>query len=172
MMAAAVILLGMSACKKAENQALQQEEIPQPANAAEMDQVVASLLDKLAPEDSVATRTSEIVTTPSGLKYRVVKEGTGKQPTAQDVVSVNYEGRLLDGTVFDSSYDRGEPAQFPLSGVIPGWTEGLQYMKEGAVYEFYIPYNLAYGDRDNPAIPAKSDLLFKVQLLEVKAPEN
>lgn len=108
-------------------------------------------------------------TTASGLKYKVIKEGKGKSPKATDVVLVNYEGKLLDGTIFDSSYQRGEPISFPLNRVIAGWTEGLQLMKEGGTYEFLIPYNLAYGEQGAPpVIPPKADLIFKVDLIEVK----
>lgn len=105
--------------------------------------------------------------TPSGLKYHVVKEGTGAKPSATDMVKVHYEGTLLDGTIFDSSYMRGSPIDFPLDKLIPGWTEGVQLMKEGAVYEFYIPYNLAYGERGSGPIPPKQDLLFTIELLKV-----
>lgn len=106
--------------------------------------------------------------TESGLKYTVVTEGTGKQPTATDNVTVHYTGRLTNGTVFDSSVDRGVPATFPLNRVIPGWTEGLQLMKEGGKTVFYIPSNLAYGAAGAPgAIPPNSDLIFEVELLEV-----
>lgn len=109
--------------------------------------------------------------TASGLKYRVIEAGNegGKSPAATDVVVVNYEGRLLNGNVFDSSFERGEPAMFPLNQVIAGWTEGLQLMKEGAVYEFLIPSELAYGERGAGAqIPPNSDLVFLVQLLSVQ----
>ena len=106
--------------------------------------------------------------TDSGLQYVVEKEGTGKQPTATSEVTVHYTGKLLDGTVFDSSINRGEPATFPLNRVIPGWTEGLQLMKEGSIYELYIPYDLAYGPDGAGPIPPKADLIFKVELLEVK----
>jgi FKBP-type peptidyl-prolyl cis-trans isomerase len=108
--------------------------------------------------------------TESGLSYIVVKDGTGKSPKAEDTVEVNYEGYLPDGTVFDSSYQRGESATFPLNGVIAGWTEGLQLMKEGGVALLYIPYNLAYGDRGYPGSPIgpNQDLIFKVELISVK----
>lgn len=111
---------------------------------------------------------STYMTTPSGLKYVVVKEGTGKSPSATDAVTVHYTGMLTDGTVFDSSINRGEPATFPLNRVIPGWTEGLQLMKEGGTTIFYIPSNLAYGKQGAPgAIPPNSDLIFEVQLIGV-----
>lgn len=105
--------------------------------------------------------------TPSGLQYKVVKEGKGKSPKATDVVLVHYTGKLTDGTVFDSSIQRGEPISFPLNGVIAGWTEGLQLMKEGSEYILYIPSELAYGDQDNGPIPGGSTLVFQVQLIEI-----
>lgn len=121
---------------------------------------------------STSAADSTYVQTASGLKYAVIKEGTGASPKATDVVTVNYAGRLtdLDGTEFDSSYRRGEPTSFPLNQVIPGWTEGLQLMKEGAVYEFYIPADLAYGERGGGPIPPNAPLLFKVELISVGAP--
>ncbi len=106
--------------------------------------------------------------TESGLRYIVLNEGTGKQPQATSNVTVHYEGKLVDGTVFDSSIQRGQPIDFGLNQVIPGWTEGVQLMKEGAKYRFYIPYNLAYGERGYPGvIPPKSDLIFEVELIRV-----
>lgn len=106
--------------------------------------------------------------TPSGLQYVVVKEGEGAMPTAEDEVTVHYTGKLLDGTVFDSSVNRGEPATFPLNRVIPGWTEGVQLMKEGAKYTFFIPSDLAYGAQGVPnAIPPHSTLIFDVELIKV-----
>ena len=107
-------------------------------------------------------------TTESGLQYKVITEGTGKSPKATDVVKVDYEGKLIDGTVFDSSYERGEPVEFPLNQVIAGWTEGLQLMKEGGKYEFVIPSELAYGETGNQGIDPNSTLLFTVELKEVK----
>ena len=107
--------------------------------------------------------------TSSGLQYVVEKEGTGKQPTATSEVTVHYTGKLLDGTVFDSSINRGEPTTFPLNRVIPGWTEGLQLMKEGAKYTFFIPSDLAYGPAGIPnVIPPHSTLIFDVELISVK----
>ena len=105
---------------------------------------------------------------PSGLQYEVIREGNGKRPKATDQVRCHYEGTLVDGTVFDSSRRRGEPAVFPLNGVIRGWTEGLQLMQEGAVYRFFIPYNLAYGENGAGAsIPPYAALVFEVELIEV-----
>ena len=106
--------------------------------------------------------------TESGLQYVVDKEGTGAQPSATDEVTVHYTGRLLDGTVFDSSVNRGQPATFPLNRVIPGWTEGVQLMKEGAKFTFFIPSDLAYGPQGIPnAIPPHSTLIFDVELIKV-----
>src|SRR5216117_1515493 len=110
--------------------------------------------------------------TASGLQYKVIKEGTGAQPKATDTVTVNYRGTLINGTEFDSSYKRGEPASFPLNGVIKGWTEGLQLMKVGSKYQFFVPPNLAYGDRAlGPDIAPNSTLIFDVELLGVKPAE-
>lgn len=114
-----------------------------------------------------------IVETESGIQYRVLKEGSGKSPQANDDVTVHYVGKLADGTVFDSSVERGEPATFGVSQVIPGWTEALQLMKEGAKYELYIPYDLAYGERGaGGQIPPYATLIFEVELLEVNAVEE
>lgn len=109
-----------------------------------------------------------VVALPSGLLYQVLNEGSGKKPTAADTVECHYEGRLIDGTVFDSSYKRGESATFPLNGVIAGWTEGVQLMSEGAKYRFFIPYQLAYGERGaGAAIPPFAALVFDVELIKV-----
>ena len=109
-----------------------------------------------------------IVTLPSGLQYQVLKEGNGKKPSAKDTVMCHYEGFLIDGTVFDSSIQRGEPATFPLQQVIAGWTEGLQLMQEGAKYRFFIPYRLAYGEGGAGAsIPPFAALIFDVELIQV-----
>ena len=113
-------------------------------------------------------RKEGVVTTASGLQYTVLKEGTGGKPTATDKVRCHYEGFLTDGTVFDSSIQRGTPADFPLNGVISGWTEGLQLMAEGAKYRFFIPYQLAYGERGAGAmIPPYAALIFDVELIQV-----
>lgn len=111
----------------------------------------------------------EVKTTESGLQYEVITEGKGNKPAATDVVKVHYKGTLIDGTVFDSSYDRGEPAEFPLNGVIKGWTEGLQLMSVGSKYKLYIPYQLGYGERGaGGTIQPYSALIFDVELLEIK----
>ena len=109
-----------------------------------------------------------VVTTASGLQYKVLTQGEGKKATADDMVEVHYEGRLLDGTIFDSSYQRGQTASFKPTQVIKGWTEALQMMPEGSTWELYIPYNLAYGERGNRNIPPYSTLIFKVQVIAVK----
>ena len=111
----------------------------------------------------------EVTVTESGLAYEVLKEGAGKSPTATETVEVHYHGTLIDGTVFDSSVERGQTIEFPLNRVIPGWTEGVQLMKEGAKYRFYIPYDLAYGAQGSaPKIPPYSALVFDVELFKVK----
>ena len=111
----------------------------------------------------------EVKVTDSGLQYEVLKEGTGKSPSATETVEVHYHGTLIDGTVFDSSVQRGQTISFGLNQVIPGWTEGVQLMKEGAKYRFYIPYNLAYGERGSgQTIPPYAALIFDVELFKVK----
>jgi len=110
-----------------------------------------------------------VIALPSGLQYKVLREGDGRKPKTTDQVVCHYEGFLIDGTVFDSSYQRGEPATFPLNQVITGWTEGLQLMQEGAKYRFFIPYRLGYGEGGAGAlIPPYSALIFDVELIEVK----
>ena len=110
-----------------------------------------------------------VVTLPSGLQYQVLREGNGKKPKATDKVECHYEGTLIDGTKFDSSYDRGQTATFGLNQVISGWTEGLQLMQEGAKYRFFIPYNLAYGENGaGQSIPPYAALIFDVELVAVK----
>jgi FKBP-type peptidyl-prolyl cis-trans isomerase FklB len=111
-----------------------------------------------------------VIETASGLQYKIIKEGKGKTPVATDQVTVNYEGKLLDGKVFDSSYDRKKPETFGVGGVIKGWSEGLQLMKEGGIYELYIKSDLAYGDQGNQSIPGGSTLIFKVELLKIAPP--
>lgn len=109
-----------------------------------------------------------VVTLPDGLQYKVITQGTGAIPTAEDKVKVHYHGTLTDGTVFDSSVDRGEPITFGVTQVIPGWTEALQMMPVGSKWMLYIPYDLAYGDRDGGPIPAYSNLIFEVELLGIE----
>ncbi len=112
---------------------------------------------------------TEFTTTPSGLKYRILRKATGDKPIASSTVTVNYVGWLDDGSEFDSSYRRGEPATFPLSGVVKGWTEGLQLVNEGGMIELEIPSDLGYGATGAPgAIPPHATLHFKVELLEIK----
>jgi FKBP-type peptidyl-prolyl cis-trans isomerase FkpA len=108
-----------------------------------------------------------VITTESGLQYEVITKGDGPMPTDTSTVKVHYEGTLINGEVFDSSYDRGEPISFALNGVIPGWTEGLQLMPVGSTYKLYVPSNLGYGPRGNARIPGNSVLIFKVELLEI-----
>ena len=109
-----------------------------------------------------------VITLKSGLQYKVLKEGTGRKPGKTSRVRCNYEGTFTNGMVFDSSYKRGEPIEFGLNQVIKGWTEGLQLMSEGAKYELYLPYHLAYGDRGTGGIPPYSALKFVVELIEVR----
>jgi FKBP-type peptidyl-prolyl cis-trans isomerase len=111
-----------------------------------------------------------VVELPSGLRYETVQEGTGPAPKPTDTVKVHYTGKLIDGTVFDSSVQRGEAAEFPLDQVIAGWTEGIQKMKKGGKIKLYVPPNLAYGDDGRPGIPPSSTLIFDVELLDIKPP--
>lgn len=133
-------------------------------------QAEAGKAAKTAGEDFLAENAKKdgVTVTKSGLQYEVLNEGSGKKPKATDTVRCHYEGRLLDGTVFDSSYKRNEPADFGLQQVIAGWTEGVQLMAEGAKYRFYIPYMLAYGEGGAGAmIPPFSTLVFDVELIKV-----
>ena len=144
----------------------QQQEAKQRAAAAEKYKD-----NKDKGEEWLANKALEegVVTLPSGLMYQVLNEGNGKKPKATDTVKCHYEGMLIDGTLFDSSIQRGEPAEFPLNGVIAGWTEGLQLMQEGAKYRFFIPYTLGYGEHGaGQSIPPFSALVFDVELIEVK----
>jgi len=153
---------------------------PTDINVAEAQQTVGLFLQKQEEERAKFVREAGeqflaenakregVKTTASGLQYEVLQAAIGKHPTATDTVRCHYEGRLTDGTVFDSSYRRGEPAEFPLAGVIAGWTEGLQLMAEGAKFRFFIPYNLAYGTRGaGQSIPPYAALVFDVELIKV-----
>lgn len=151
---ASLAVLGFSSCNK---------------SSAPDTEVASGPVSEPAAEASAAT-SDEATTTDSGLKYWVLESGNGAvHPRATDRVTVHYHGTLLDGTVFDSSVDRGEPATFPLNRVIPGWTEGLQLMKQGDKFKFEIPSDLAYGARSpSPAIPPNSTLIFEVELLGIQ----
>ena len=113
-------------------------------------------------------KNKDVVTLPSGLQYKIIQEGEGKSPVDTSFVTVHYTGTLIDGKVFDSSVERGEPAQFPVNGVIPGWTEALKLMKPGAKWVLYVPSALAYGERGNQGIAPNSVLIFDVQLISVE----
>lgn len=144
----------------------QEQEAKQQAAAAEAGKVAKAAGEAFLAENG---KKDCVVTLPSGLQYQVLKEGDGKKPSATDQVVCHYEGTLIDGTVFDSSYQRNQPATFGLNQVIAGWTEGVQLMQEGAKYRFFIPYNLAYGERGAGAqIPPFAALVFDVELIEVK----
>lgn len=144
----------------------QEQEAKQQAAAAEAGKAAKAAGEAFLAENA---KKDGVVTLPSGLQYQVLKEGNGKKPSATDQVVCHYEGTLIDGTVFDSSYQRNQPATFGLNQVIPGWTEGVQLMQEGAKYRFFIPYKLAYGERGAGAqIPPFATLVFDVELIEVK----
>ena len=143
-----------------------EQEAKQQAAAAEAGKAAKAAGEAFLAENG---KKDGIVTLPSGLQYQVLKEGDGKKPSATDQVVCHYEGTLIDGTVFDSSYQRNQPATFGLNQVIAGWTEGVQLMQEGAKYRFFIPYNLAYGEHGAGAqIPPFAALVFDVELIEVK----
>ena len=143
----------------------QKQEEKQRASAAERHKELKAQGEQYLAENG---KKDGVVTLPSGLQYQVLQEGNGRKPKATDQVKCHYEGMLVDGTLFDSSIQRGEPATFPLNGVIAGWTEGLQLMQEGAKYRFFIPYHLGYGERGAGAsIPPFAALVFDVELIEV-----
>ena len=144
----------------------QEQEAKQQAAAAEAGKAAKAAVEAFLAENG---KKDGVVTLPSGLQYQVLKEGDGKKPSATDQVVCHYEGTLIDGTVFDSSYQRNQPATFGLNQVIAGWTEGVQLMQEGAKYRFFITYKLAYGERGAGAqIPPFAALVFDVELIEVK----
>ena len=159
--------------KKSEEEIASAQKVLQRASeasfkkeAAENSAKEAEFLEKNAKKDGVKT-------TESGLQYEVLSEGTGPLPTLTDTVKVHYKGTLLDGTVFDSSYERGNPVEFPLNAVIAGWSEGLQLMKVGSKYKLYIPAKIAYGERGvSQVIPPNSVLTFEVELLEIMPPST
>jgi FKBP-type peptidyl-prolyl cis-trans isomerase FkpA len=136
-----------------------------------------SVVDAKTPQENKAAGTAfltanakknNIVTTKSGLQYEIFTPGTGKTPSATDSVTVHYRGTKIDGQEFDSSYSRGEPATFPVNALIPGWTEGLQLMKEGGKYRFYIPSDLAYGESGGGSIDPNEALIFDVELIKIE----
>ncbi|WP_428775733.1 FKBP-type peptidyl-prolyl cis-trans isomerase [Vibrio sp.] len=147
----------------------------------DLDKRVAETMQKQAAEKAAAAKKTGddfraefekqegVKKTESGLLYQVMTPAEGEMPKATDTVQVHYKGTLVDGTQFDSSYDRGEPATFPLDRVIPGWTEGVQLMPVGSKFKFVIPPELAYGEQDTPTIPANSTLVFEVELLKIES---
>lgn len=157
--------VSMADSQKIVEEFFKEQEKKQRAAAAEIGKKLKAEGEAFLAENA---KKEGVKVTKSGLQYVVVEEGTGKQPKATDTVRVHYEGRLINGTTFDSSIKRGTPAEFPLNGVILGWTEGLQLMKEGAKYTFFIPYNLAYGEAGAAgAIPPCATLIFDVELIKV-----
>lgn len=177
----AVVIQALQASVKGDKTALTQEEALkvrqdfmtklQAKRAAE--EKTKAETNKKAGDAFLATNKAKkgVTTTASGLQYEVVKAGTGPKPKDTDTVQVHYTGTLLDGTKFDSSVDRGEPATFPLKGVIPGWTEGLQLMPVGSKYKFFIPANLAYGENGPGPIGPNATLTFDVELIKIVPPE-
>lgn len=154
--------------RPAINQAVQDAQARAQAAQQQQIEAMAEANLKTGEEYLVANAKKDGVTvTASGLQYRVLTAGSGDAPQATDTVRVHYEGRLISGDVFDSSYQRGEPVSFPLNGVIPGWSEGVQLMTPGAKYEFTIPAALAYGPSGTGPIPPNSVLVFDVELLEI-----
>ena len=154
-----------------EATAISPQEAMQTVQAYQRDQQVAQNANTLAESEAFLAETAQqegINITKSGLQYKIIEQGTGVQPQATDNVTVHYRGTLMNGQEFDSSYARGEPATFPLNGVIAGWTEGLQLMKEGGKFEFYIHPDLAYGERGaGGAIGPNAALVFQVELIKV-----
>lgn len=176
-----LVLLGVQDAF-AENLKLNEEEAQ--AALQSLDKRVAEKMKKKTEEKSAAAvlsgekyrtefaKKDGVKTTDSGLMYQVQTQGTGAKPAATDTVTVHYKGTLPDGTQFDSSYDRNQPATFPLDRVIPGWTEGVQLMPVGSKFTFVIPPELAYGDQDTPAIPGNSTLVFEVELIGIKGQDE
>lgn len=169
-----VLVQAMKDIKEGKPEALSQEEAMKAMQnlqqTAQKKQAETAEENKKKGDEFLAKNktNANVKTTESGLQYVVEKEGTGKTPTDTDEVKVHYVGTLIDGTKFDSSVDRGQPAEFPVNGVIKGWTEALKLMKEGSKYKLTIPSDLAYGPMARPGIPPNSVLQFDVELLEVK----
>lgn len=176
------LVAGVRAAMAGEDSELTDEQINTAVQALQQKQQAAMMEQQAAQQAVIEATKAEgaefladnaerdgVVVTDSGLQYEVLSQtDDGASPTAEDTVRVHYHGTLMDGTVFDSSVDRGEPIEFPLSGVIAGWTEGVQLMSEGDKFKFYIPSDLAYGDRSpSRSIPAGSMLIFEVELLDV-----
>lgn len=159
------LLVGGREAQQLVQQFFQEQEQKQRAAAAEKHKAAKEQGEQYLKENA---KKDGVVTLKSGLQYQVLREGNGRKPKATDQVKCHYEGMLIDGTLFDSSIQRGEPATFPLNGVIAGWTEGLQLMQEGAKYRFFIPYHLGYGERGaGGSIPPFATLVFDVELIEV-----
>lgn len=155
-----------SEAQKLVQQFFAEQEAKQRAAAEEKGKAAKVAGDNFLAENG---KKEGVITLPSGLQYQVLRDGNGKKPKATDQVECHYEGTLIDGTIFDSSYKRGQTATFPLNGVIAGWTEGLQLMQEGAKYRFFIPYQLGYGANGAGAsIPPYAALVFDVELIAVK----
>ena len=146
------------------------KKMKEEAEAERIKQIKITHKDNLDSGQSFLEENSKkegVITTESGLQYKIIKKGNGNSPILSDKVEVHYEGTLIDGTKFDSSFDRGEPAEFGVTNVIKGWTEALLLMKEGDEWELYIPYDLAYGDRGNVHIKPLSALIFKIHLISI-----
>ena len=158
---AAMLMAGMASCNSNTNESTEQTTPDYSQQIKDNKTLGREFMEQNAKNDSVTQTTS-------GLQYMVLKEGTGAKPGAEDTVTVHYTGKLLDGTVFDSSVERGEPASFPLNAVIPGWTEGLQLMSEGSKYRLFIPSELAYGSKGaGDKILPNATLIFDVELIKV-----
>ena len=173
------IAAGMMAALKGEETLLSQQEMAQILTAYQQEMQMKQMAEAAAVAEENTKKAEAFLaenskkdgvkTLPSGLQYKVISSGSGASPKPESMVEVHYKGTLIDGTEFDSSYKRGEPASFPVGGVIPGWTEALQLMQEGAKWELVIPPALAYGERGAPpVIPPNSALVFEVELLKIK----
>lgn len=172
------VAAGLKAALKGEKTTLTQEEMAQVLTAFQQEmqmKQMAEMAAEAAKNEKLAqefldknSKLADVVILPSGLQYKVLTAGQGATPSAESTVQVHYRGSLIDGTEFDSSYQRGEPVSFPVNGVIPGWTEALQLMKEGDKWQLVIPPQLAYAERGAPpVIPPNAALVFEVELLKV-----